>query len=241
MNSQNWQPSFLLPRDSGGQYQVDIRRVYAGSVHIASVQWKAYEPVFKEWCRGRLLDAGCGRAPYYGFLRDRVTSYYAVDYSQNAAVESLLDETCDLNTDFVLREKAFDTVLLSDVIAHVRYPDRLIKNLTAHMAPGGALVLTTPCVYWMSEYPHEYYHMTEFALRDICESAGLTLELCSPYGGYPDVLLDTCNKGMTGPITNRLFRMLASVVKKTGWYKRTNEKTKYSYPIGYVLVARKRV
>jgi hypothetical protein len=101
------------------------------------------------------------------------------------------------------------------------------------------MIISTPFVYWISEYPHEYFHPTEFALKKMLTAAGFQIEYIMPYGGYPDVLLDTINKGMTGALSNRLFRLLASVVKKTSSYRKSNEKTMYSYPIGYSVVARK--
>jgi hypothetical protein len=73
----------------------------------------------------------------------------------------------------------------------------------------------------------------------MCADAGLEIMEIEAYGGYPDVLLDTLNKGMRGKVSNRVFKLLASVVKKSLWYKKSNQKTKYSYPIGYTLVARK--
>jgi hypothetical protein len=73
----------------------------------------------------------------------------------------------------------------------------------------------------------------------MCEEAGLRVLHLEPYGGRADVLLDTLNKGMTNAWSNRVFRLLASVVKKTKWYKNTNQNTRYSYPIGYTMVAQK--
>ncbi len=186
-----------------------------------------------------MLDCGSGVAPYFEFLRNQVTSHYCIDWSEENRVLEMLDEKVDLNASFNLIEKDFDCALLSDVLAHVKHPSILIAEIAKHLKSNGYLVITTPFVYWMSEHPHEYFHPTEFALRSMCGEAGFEIVHLEPYGGYPDVLLDTLNKGLTSRFTNRLFRMLASVVKKTSWYRKSNEKTKYSYPLGYTMVARK--
>lgn len=239
-NIQKWKPSKLKFDNASNSFVPNLAAVYAGSVHVFGIQQKAYHPIFTQYCKGKLLDCGCGKVPYFEKLRDQVSNYYCVDWSENPDILDLLDEKIDLSKQFQLAETDFDCVLLSDVLAHIKYPAQLIKVLAGHLKSNGVLVITTPFVYWISEYPHEYFHPTEFALRSMCEDAQLEVIHLEPYGGYPDVLLDTLNKGMTSPFSNRIFRLLASVVKKTSRYKRSNEKTRYSYPIGYTLVARKK-
>jgi SAM-dependent methyltransferase len=234
-----WQSSRICGGENGKDFSVDISRVYAGSVHVSRLQFEALRPLLVKYCNGKLLDAGCGKVPYYRLLKNHIGMHYCIDYSENPEVHRHLDEVVDLNTNFSLKEKDFDCVLLCDVLAHVADPSRLLSSLAVHLKSGGRMIISTPFVYWISEYPHEYFHPTEFALKKMLTAAGFQIEYIMPYGGYPDVLLDTINKGMTGALSNRLFRLLASVVKKTSSYRKSNEKTMYSYPIGYSVVARK--
>lgn len=236
-NRESWKPSSFILKN--GKYVPNLAAIYPGSIHVASLQSEIYFTLFSNYCSGKMLDCGCGKVPYFEMLSKNVHQHYCVDYSNNPDVLNLLDEQIDLNSDFQLKEQNFDSILLSDVVAHIQDTEALMKKLAEHLKPQGVIVLTTPFVYWMSEYPVEFVHPTEFALRRWCERAGLEVEYLVSYGGYADVLLDTLNKGMTGKLSNRLFRLLASVVKKTSWYKNKNEKTKYSYPLGYALVARK--
>ena len=229
-----------MKRDSqASSFVIDRSKIYAGSLHVSEIQWRCYESVFLKYCKGKMLDCGCGNVPYFEMLKQQVTTHYCIDWSEQPHIIELLDEKIDLNKSFVLLEKEFDCALVSDVLAHVKNPSSLIADISMHLKVNGHLILTTPFVYWMSEFPHEYFHPTEFALRELCRNAGLEVIQLESYGGYPDVVLDTLNKGMTSRFSNRIFRMLASVVKKTSWYDKSNEKTKYSYPIGYTMVARK--
>ena len=235
-----WKASLVVFDQNKKDFDLNLSAVYAGSWHIAFLQWKAYRPLFDQYVHGKLLDCGCGRVPYHNLLRTKVELYYAIDWSENEDVRKHLDEIVDLNRSFSLQEKNFDTILLSDVIAHVKYPALLIATLSDHLKSGGHLIVTTPFIYWSSEYPHNYYNPSEFGLKQMCEDAGLEVVHLEPYGGRADVLLDTLNKGMTGRWSHRFFLLLASVLKSSGWYKRTNEKSRYSYALGYTLAARKR-
>ena len=240
MNNQAlWRPTRII-RDSTGVFAFNKKEVFAGSWHIASLQVKYYVPLLEQYASGKLLDCGCGQLPWYAVYKDKSTSVYAIDWSDNPLVAPLLDEKIDLSAPFQLKESEFDCVILTDVIAHISNPDTLIHSICQHLKKDGHLILTTPFVYWISEYPYEYYHMTDAALSQLCDKHGLEIVLLESYGGYADVLLDTLNKGMTSRLSHRAFRMLASVVKKTSWYKKVNLKTKYSYPLGYTLVAKKK-
>lgn len=239
-NQSEWKPSRILYHSDKDSFLPIKKNIYPGSFHVAEIQWKAYAPVFRQWCKGKLLDCGCGDVPYYDFLKRQTDLHYCIDWNSDPAIVNFLDEVVDLNGTFNLAVKDFDCVLLSDVIAHVKNPQLLIAVLSRHLRKDGTLVITSPFIYWMSAPPHEYFHASQYALKQLCEEAGLEVVLLESYGGYPDVLLDTLNKGMSSPWKNRLFRLFASVVKKSSWYKKSNEKTKYSYAIGYTIVARKK-
>lgn len=240
MNNQAlWRPSRIL-KDSSGRFCFNTKEIYAGSWHMAEIQVRNYVPLIEQYAMGKLLDCGCGQLPWYSAYEKSTHFVYAIDWSENPLVSTYLDEVIDLNKSFRLKETGFDTILLTDVIAHIAHPDILIESICGHLRKEGHLILTTPFVYWISEYPHEYFHMTETALRQLCDKHHLEIIHLESYGGYGDVFLDTLNKGMTSRLSHRIFRMLASVVKKTSWYKKVNLKTRYSYPLGYTLVAKKK-
>lgn len=236
---QEWQPSFIVFDPKTNDFVLNRNAVYAGSWHVVALQWESYRPLFDRYIKGKFLDCGCGRVPYFEFLKSRVSLYYTIDREVRKGTDHL-DEKIDLNLPFELKEKEFDSILLSDVLAHVKYPAELVKQLANHLTQGGHLIITTPFIYWASEHPYNYFNPSDSALRLICEDAGLEIVHLEPYGGRADVLLDTLNKSMTGRFSHRLFLLLASVLKSSRWYKRSNEKSGYSYALGYTLAARKK-
>jgi SAM-dependent methyltransferase len=237
-NIEQWQPHYFF-QDSERLWRIDKRKVYPGSYFVASLQLEAYAPLIEQYITGRVADIGCGHLPYFGMYSAQAEEVICLDGSTDPEVLKHLDYCHDFAEPLPLEKESVDSVLLTDVIGHVRDPFFLIQEINRVLRPGGKLVLTTPHNYWLAAYPNDYYRFSEFALRDVLEKNGFIIIHLESYGGRPDVLLDTLNKSMTGKWSNRVFRLLASLVKKTRTYKRAREKTKYSYPLGYTVVAEK--
>jgi SAM-dependent methyltransferase len=236
-NVESWSPTFVRTGAKGRPPVGRTDKVYAGSTYVSALQIKSVGPIIQHYACGALLDLGCGKVPYYEVYRDQVESVYCIDHEKD---NPFADVQHDLEHPLPVADESFDTIVMLDVIAHIYHQEKLIIECARALRKNGHLLLSTPFVYWISAYPHEYFHPTESALRKMCEAAQLEIIELKPYGGYPDVLLDTLNKGMTGRIGRRLFDMFKSIVIKTGAYRKSNEKTRYSYPLGYTLVARRK-
>jgi SAM-dependent methyltransferase len=69
--------------------------------------------------------------------------------------------------------RAFDVIVLSEVLEHVHSPHLAIANIRAALREGGRLILTVPFLFPIHERPHDYYRYTryglEFLLRDFRE------------------------------------------------------------------------
>ncbi len=51
--------------------------------------------------------------------------------------------------------------------------------------------------------------------------------------------MDTLNKFCPRGLSNRIFRMFASLVRSTGWLERNRRRTKDRYALGYVCILQK--
>ena len=234
-NAHAWKPGFVCV-NADGSVRADLSRVYGGSQHITSLQVPAVSDCINRYAYGEVLDAGCGSMPYYELVRKLSHAITALDHDEK---NPYADHICDLNLRWPCADQSADTILLLDVIAHVKNPAHVFSECARCLKPGGRLILSTPFVYWNSMHPHDYFHPSASALEMLAHEAGLRILQLDSYGGYPDVLLDTLNKGAASGMKNKLFRMFKSLVIKTAAYRKSNEKTKYSYPLGYVCVATK--
>lgn len=188
---------------------------------------------------GDVLDPGCGTAPYYEVYRPKANSVTCVDRSTDERVRAVVDVVADIDRPLPFPDASFDAVLLTVVLAHVRDPWALIREIGRVLRPGGHLVLTTPFIHWLCEYPNDHFHPSRFALEELSARAGQEVQVLRSYGGQADVLMDTLNKMFpTGP-EHRLFKGLVGFLHAMGWLKRDRERTRETYSLGYVLVTRR--
>lgn len=98
----------------------------------------------------RALDLGCGAAPGLRYLRARGAVAVGADVSAAAlrAARRLLPDArlvrCDLEGTLPFQSGRFELLLLSEIVEHVAGVPALLAECRRVLAPGGALVLTTP-------------------------------------------------------------------------------------------------
>jgi methionine biosynthesis protein MetW len=101
----------------------------------------------------RCLDVGCGDGRTGRLVTDCGGSYVGVDISERAAAatrERGLDARDIQGSDALpFSDQSFDVVLCLEVIEHVLFPDRTVREILRVLRPGGVLIATTPNVaYW---------------------------------------------------------------------------------------------
>lgn len=237
----NWRPTRLVKDPRTGRFRLNRARTYGGSLYIAELQRKAYVVLMQEHLSGSLLDIGCGPVPYFEVYREHVTENVCVDYPGTLHGKAHLDLEVDLNANPVLPfpEGRFDSVLATDMIAHMRRPDIFMGEVARLLKPGGKAIITSTFINWIGEFPWEYSHPTGPGLRALAEDAGLEVIHLESFGGHADVLLDTLNKFFPSGIGNRFFLLFAGLVTLTGWPARNRRHTKDRYALGNAMVVRK--
>lgn len=131
---------------------------------------------------GRLLDFGAGVQPYRS-LFGSVASYVAIDVPGGyhaLPTETVLYDGCSIP----LRSAAFDWVLATEVLEHVKDPQAVLTSLADSLCPGGRLALSVPFVHPVHEPPNDYRRWTHFGLVAELESAGFTSVTVLPLGGW---------------------------------------------------------
>jgi SAM-dependent methyltransferase len=151
-----------------------------------------------------------------------------------------VDVFSDLNQGLALESGIFDTVLLTDVLEHIYSPGRLLSEIHRVLKKGGRAVIAVPFIYRIHEEPHDYFRYTEYALKRMCEEAGLRIIKLEPYGRYLDVLFDTLNKVF---LRNRLLikavMPLTRILKRSFISRKINKAHQDKYALGYILSAEK--
>jgi SAM-dependent methyltransferase len=244
---EEWRPSKFVTVSGRTRASRDPDHVAPASRLITDRLAVAYEAALHRHARGALLDLGCGQVPLFGVYRTLVSEVTCVDWASGATLKHV-DQVVDLNGPLPFPDGRFDTVLATDVLEHVRRPLPLLGEIARVLRPAGTLIAGVPFLYWIHEEPHDYYRYTEFALRHLCEEGGLAVSSVEPYGGAPEVVLDTLAKMLShGRLGNLALGrgitaatvFLGGLWAGTALGRRLSHATARTFPLGYCLVAAK--
>jgi SAM-dependent methyltransferase len=235
-----WRPSkFVL---SGGRLlpSDDSKELDVGSRVVAECMAFQYQKALAAHGRGRLLDLGCGKVPLYAAYRELIDDVVCVDWGDSLHGSKHVDFVRDLNQDLDLQAEHFDTVVLSDVLEHIRKPEKLLAQVHGLLRPGGAVIIGVPFFYWIHEDPYDYYRYTRFALTSMAQESGFDVCYLEETGGAPEILADLTGKLMAPiPILQRGFVRYARALRATRLVRKLTQRTKHKFPLGYLMVARK--
>ena len=111
--------------------------------------------VRKQAMDARVLDLGCGRGPYAALFANRV----GCDIEPSPAVHVVADAEA-----LPFGPGVFDMVLSTEMLEHVRNPERAVAEMGRVLRPGGRLVLTTRFLYPIHSEPNDYFRFTRYGL-----------------------------------------------------------------------------
>lgn len=235
-NKDSWKPK-RFTKNSKGKIIGD---------HMDKIIGKSYEPVIKKYAAGLLADVGCGDVPYYHFYKNQVEDNICIDWENSSLELSFLDHYADLNKPMTfLESNSFDTVLSTDVLEHIHEPALLFSEMTRILKPNGHLILAVPFLYWVHANPHDYNRYTHFMLEEYCKKNDLEVVKLEAYGGLPEIIFDLIHKGYNyynlplKSIFYPCFNFIGRLFSKVGFVKRMSMNSRATFPLGYILVARK--
>jgi SAM-dependent methyltransferase len=161
-----------------------------------------------------VLDAGAGEGSYRDRFREHryVTADLGIgdarwDYSR-------LGTVCDLHR-LAYRDASFDAVIATQVLEHLRWPDRFLAEVRRVLRPGGRLYLTAPLTFREHQRPHDYWRFTRFGLAALLEEAGFEEVVIEAQGGYLAMmgdLLQPMHRYLFGRGTPLAWRILLAPV-----------------------------
>jgi SAM-dependent methyltransferase len=241
-NKDQWKPSKYVYRRGKLTASRNPAEVMVGSRLVADTVAALYDKYIPQFAKGRLIDLGCGKVPFFEAYRRQVTENVCVDWQHTEHVNEHLDYTCDLNERIPFNDGEFDTVILSDVLEHVAEPGRLWCEMARILKPSGKVLANVPFYYWLHEQPYDYYRYTEYALRRFAQLANFRILVLTPIGGAPEVLADILAKHMqTVPVLGESIaaatQSLVQSFVRNRLGRMWSQKTNRGFPLGYFFVA----
>jgi len=131
---------------------------------------------------GLVIDIGCGNRRLPEYL-PQCRRYLALDYPPTAALgySGVPDVFGDAHC-LPFPNGVADTVLLLDVLEHLRDPERGLAEAVRVLRAGGALVIQVPFIYPVHDLPHDYSRWTIHGLRALAARNHLRITAEAPHG-----------------------------------------------------------
>lgn len=120
---------------------------------------------------GRLLEVGCADGGFSALLASQVSSMVALDVCRFSMDELLARRIPNLEARVGLAEsyepgELFDWVVMSEILEHVREPERLVARALGWLAAGGRLLASSPDGQWEAD---SIEHLHVFDLKSWAE------------------------------------------------------------------------
>lgn len=132
----------------------------------------------------RVLDVGCGVQPYYPLFAEVASDYDGNDVEPGPRITYVSGAES-----LPIPDAQYDLVLCTQVLEHVRHPQRALSEMTRVLVPGGHLFLTTVGVYPFHPHPGDYWRWTQQGFEAMFEDTdGLELVSLVPHGGYASTI-----------------------------------------------------
>jgi SAM-dependent methyltransferase len=139
---------------------------------------------------GRVLDVGGKKVRKRGRFRPEIAPaeswlYLNVDPGSEPDILASADE-------IPVGDSHFDSILMSEVLEHLRGPEAVLAEARRVLQPGGRLVATIPFLFPVHGDPDDFQRWTPEKLELELGRVGLELEEISPMGSAPAVIFDLC-------------------------------------------------
>jgi len=134
--------------------------------------------------RGRVVDLGCGTAPYKNDILKVAKEYIGVDWENSFHDQSHVDIFANLCEPLPLEDQFADTVVSFQVLEHLPEPYVFLKEAHRILSPDGTIIITVPFMWHVHEAPHDYYRFTRHGLEYLLNKAGFVEIIIKENTGY---------------------------------------------------------
>lgn len=140
--------------------------------------------------KGSLIDVGCGTQPYKKIISKYVSTYISVDHPQISKMyptENKPDLLASAEK-IPFKDGSFDTVLLLQVIEHLKKPEIALIETYRILKKNGIVIISVPFMYPLHDEPNDYFRFTHYALKQLLKNSNLRILKLYPQGNFLDFL-----------------------------------------------------
>jgi SAM-dependent methyltransferase len=248
-NKENWKPSKFVFKKGKLRASRDEKQVGYSSRLVADIIAKFYDHTIKKHVSGNLLDLGCGKVPLYEAYSPFIDDNFCVDWVNSFHKNEFLDMSADLNAPIAIEDNRFDTIILSDVLEHIKEPKLLWNEMARIIKEEGTLIMNVPFFYWLHEEPFDYFRYTKHSLKQMANESGFEIIEIQSLGGVPEILADMIaktirrvpilGKSIVGKSISKMIQSLTWLFINTSIGQKASRATRDQFPIAYGLIAKK--
>lgn len=160
----------------------------------------------------KVLDAGAGDCPYRQYFKN--STYISQDICDKD--DKFEYKFIDIKSEIYkipVKGSEFDFILCTDVLEHLRYPDKAFKEFCRILRKGGQLWLTSPYGGAEHEAPYNYFLFTRYALKALGEENNFRVIKIDPLGGRFISLAVNLKNLLPGLTENPTIYLLVNIVQ----------------------------
>ena len=133
---------------------------------------------YAHYIKGIVLDAGSGDGERYKnfFNFDK---YIKLDINPDSSADIM--GSIEI---IPLEGNSVDSIVSTQVLEHVKNPQKAIHEFYRVLKPGGYCMVTAPQLNELHEEPHDYFRFTKFGLEEIFSRAGFKIIVIDQRGGF---------------------------------------------------------
>lgn len=142
-------------------------RVYWHLSQLRDIYQDAIRLHLSETTQLRLVDFGCGNMPYRPLFADFVAQYKGCDFAGNEMADCIISP----NGSLPFPDSDTDIILSSQVLEHVRSPEKYLGEAFRVLKPGGLLFLSTHGTWQYHPDPLDLWRWTSDGLKRLVTDA----------------------------------------------------------------------
>lgn len=131
-----------------------------------------------KYIRGDVLDVGGGEKTRYKSLFTCKT-FTCLDIYAGEGIDIVASADA-----IPLPDESKDSILSTQMLEHVKYPEKCVQEMYRVLKPGGYAVITAPQWNELHSVPHDYWRYTKFGLIELFERNGFKTVELHQRGGF---------------------------------------------------------